>query len=225
LDGAALTAIRTGAATGLATDYLARNDASTAAVFGAGVQGRTQLEAVHVVRPLSRVRVFDPNEQQAKFFADAVSQELGVEIEPASSAAKALRDADIVCAASTSRTPIFADEDIAPGTHVNAIGSYQPEVREIPAETVARAKVVVDHRESALEEAGDLIIAIEQGRFAAAAIHAELGQLASGEKPGRTSESEVTFFKSVGVAVQDVAAAARAAARAEEKDLGTLWLL
>ncbi|MHC4519352.1 MAG: ornithine cyclodeaminase family protein [Planctomycetota bacterium] len=222
LDGTYLTALRTGAASGAATDLLARADATTAAILGAGVQGRTQLEAVCAVRSIRKVWVYDVAQKSAEVFAEAMSTALSVEVIVASSARDAVKDADIVCAATVSSTPVFADADIAAGTHVNAVGSYKPEVQEIPAETVLRALVVVDHRESALAETGDLIIPIQQGRMGATDIHAELGEIVAGKAVGRTADSQVTLFKSVGVAIEDLAAGARVLEQAQAHDLGQI---
>jgi ornithine cyclodeaminase/alanine dehydrogenase-like protein (mu-crystallin family) len=220
LEAGALTAIRTGAASGAATDLLARPDAETAAVFGAGVQGRTQLEAVCAVRSIRKARIFDALRENAENFAREMSAALDCDVEPAGTPAQAVEGADVICTATNAREPVFADGDLAEGAHINAVGSYQPEVREIPGETVARARVVVDHRESALAETGDLIIPIGQGLISEDHIHAELGEIVLGERTGRTSPVEVTLFKSVGTAVQDLTAAARILARAEQADLG-----
>jgi ornithine cyclodeaminase/alanine dehydrogenase-like protein (mu-crystallin family) len=206
LDASYLTAVRTGAASGVATDVLAREDARVAAVFGAGVQGRTQLEAVAAVRSLRKAFIFDIDARAAADFAVEMGGRLGLDIEPAASP-KALRDADIVCTATTSATPVFSDADLKPGAHINAIGSYKPHVREVPGETVRRAAVFVDERRSSLEEAGDLIIPLRQGLFGEDHIRAEIGEVLAGLKPGRTSEDEITLFKSVGNAVLDLAVA------------------
>lgn len=220
VDGGALTAIRTGAGSGLATDLMARPDASTAAIFGAGPQGRTQLEGVCAVRPIRRAWVYDPSTSAAQRFAAEMTEVLGVPVEVAPSASSALADADIVCTATVAREPVFADADLRPGTHINAIGSYKPHVQEIPSATVARARVVVDHRESALAETGDLLIPIGQGVFTADGIAADIGEVVLGRQPGRTSAEEITFYKAVGVAVQDVTAASVALDRAEQLGLG-----
>jgi ornithine cyclodeaminase/alanine dehydrogenase-like protein (mu-crystallin family) len=206
LDASYLTAVRTGAASGAATDALARKDARVAAVFGAGVQGRTQLEAVASVRPLERALIFDVDARAADRFADEMGRALSLRIEPAASP-QALRQADIVCTATTSAVPVFADADLKPGAHINAVGSYKPHVRELPSETVARARVFVDHRASALEEAGDLIIPLRAGLIAETHILAEIGAVLAGLAPGRLSDDEITLFKSVGNAVQDLAVA------------------
>jgi ornithine cyclodeaminase len=222
LEGATLTAIRTAAASGAATDLLARPDSRTAAIFGAGVQARTQLEAVCTVRPIESVRVFDllPGRVEA-FIADvAGAGPIPSDVRPAADAREAVTGADIICAATTAREPIFADADLAAGVHVNAVGSYQPDVQEIPPETVVRAKVVVDSREAALAETGDLIQPIQQGLITAEHIHAELGELVLGRRRARDSDDEITLFKSVGVAVQDAVAARAALAQAERLGLG-----
>jgi len=222
LEGATLTALRTGAASGLATDILARPDAASVAVLGAGVQARTQLEAVCCVRGVETAWVFDPERSRAEAFAAemAGAGRVPTDIRPVASAAEAVREADIVCAATTSATPVFADEDIRPGTHINAIGSFKPTVQEIPSATVVRSLVVVDSRQAALAEAGDLLVPIAQGLMSADDIHAELGELVLGRKPGRTSDDQVTLFKSVGIAVQDAVAASHALSRAREFGLG-----
>jgi ornithine cyclodeaminase/alanine dehydrogenase-like protein (mu-crystallin family) len=221
LDGTRLTAIRTGAASGLATELLARPDAAVAAIFGAGPQARTQLEAVSVARPIREARVFDPNAGRAREFAREMTDRLGVPVTMPLSPSAALEGADVVCTATTSPGPVFDDRDLAPGVHLNAIGSYRPTVREIPGETVARARVVVDHLPAALAEAGDLLIPMQQGIIAREHIYATLGQIVTGRKPGRQSHSEVTLFKSVGLAVQDLAAAVRILANADRLGLGT----
>jgi len=220
LEGAALTAVRTGAASGAATDALARPDAAVAAIFGAGVQARTQLEAVSAVRRIRQARVFDPNAALADQFAAEMAQRLGLPVARASSPAKALEDAGVVCTATTAPTPVFEDHELPPGAHINAVGSYKPQVAEIPADTVRRARVVVDHRASALEEAGDLLAALRRGLIDQAHFSTELGEVLAGRARGRQSAEEVTLFKSVGVAIQDLCAASRALANARRLRLG-----
>jgi alanine dehydrogenase len=225
MDGTYLTALRTGAASGAATDLLARPDARVAAIFGAGAQGRTQLEAVCAVRPIERAWVFDLNPEGAAAYADEMSARLALPVSVAGSPTEALRQADVVCTATTSSSPVFADADLQPGVHINAVGAYTPQMQEVPTETVARAKVVIDHHESSLAEAGDLIIPMKHGLIGKDHVYAELGEIAAGLKPGRTSNDEVTLFKSVGVAVQDVAAAGRVLAAAERLGLGVVVAL
>ncbi len=222
LEGRELTAIRTGAASGLATDLMARKDAYSVAILGAGVQGRMQLEAVCTVRPIRKVSVYDAVEQAAKKFADEMSKKLNFDITVALSPSEAVKFADIICTATTSRTPVFEDSDIAPGTHINAVGSFKPNFQEIPEATVLRSQLVVDHYESALAETGDLIIPMNKGTLKKSDIHAELGNLVLEIATGRKSEEQVTLFKSVGVALQDLAAACYALTYAEIHELGTL---
>ncbi len=221
-EGATLTAIRTGAASGAATDLLAREDSRVCAILGAGVQARTQLEAICTVRSIETVWVYDPVTEAV----DAMIEEMASfgpipgDIRPANSAAEALASADIVCAATVATTPAFDDADLKPGTHVNAIGSYQPDVVELPAETVIRSLLVVDSREAALAETGDLIQPIRKGLIGPDHIHAELGELVLGRKSGRENNEQITLFKSVGIAVQDAVAVRTTLERAKQLGLG-----
>ena len=207
LEAGYLTAVRTGAASGVATDALARKDARVAAIFGAGVQGRTQLEAIAAVRPLRKAYVVDIDAKAAAAFAAEMGHALGLEIEPAD-APTALRDADIISTATTSTEPVFRDGDLKPGVHINAVGSYKPHVRELPGETVRRSRLFVDERRACLEEAGDIIIPLREGLIDEGHIRAEIGEVLAGLKPGRRSDDEITVFKAVGIAVEDLAVAA-----------------
>jgi ornithine cyclodeaminase/alanine dehydrogenase-like protein (mu-crystallin family) len=221
MDGEVLTALRTGAASGLATDLLAPESARCAAVVGAGVQGRTQLEGVCAVRPVERALVLDQDPARAEAFAARMEQALGLPVRPVQESA-ALHEADVICTATPSASPVFEDRDIRPGCHINAVGSYRPDMCEIPADTVARARVVVDSLESCLKEAGDLIQPMKTGRIEQAHMGTELGEIAAGLRTGRTAPEEVTLFKSVGNAVQDLAAAKRILDRLEGMDAGTV---
>ncbi|MEW6232701.1 MAG: hypothetical protein AB1566_10385 [Chloroflexota bacterium] len=223
MDGTYLTALRTGAASGAATDLLARRDSHVAAIFGAGTQGRTQLEAACAVRPITRALVFDRNPAQAAQYVDelrARGAPFPADMRVAASPEEAVRQADVICTATTSTTPVFDGSQLRPGTHINAVGAYTPQMQEVDAETVRRAKVVIDSHQASLAEAGDLIIPLQQGLIAQSHIHAELGEIVAGLKPGRERDDEITYFKSVGVAVQDVAAARRVLDRAAELGLG-----
>jgi ornithine cyclodeaminase len=225
LDGTYLTALRTGAASGAATELLARPDSETVAILGTGVQGRTQLQAVSTVRSIERVLVFDTREGAAEAFCAEMGEAgppIPRRIEVASTAKEAITEADILCTATTSSTPVFSDSDLKPGCHINAIGSFTPQMQELPEETVSRALLVVDSREAAWAEAGDLIIARKRGLITEASIHAEIGEIVAGTKPGRTSSDQVTLFKSVGNAVQDVSVGARILDEAKKKGLGTI---
>jgi ornithine cyclodeaminase len=222
LEGSALTAIRTGAASGAATDLLARSDSHTVAIFGAGVQGRTQLEAVCTVRQIQTGWVFDTDRQRAEGFVQEMRGRYPIpnDLRIATSSAQAMADADVICTATTSATPVFSDGDIQPGAHINAVGAYTPEMQEIPPETVVQARLVVDSRSACLSEAGDLIQPMRKGLFKEDHIHAELGEIVNKQRPGRASEEQVTLFKSVGVAVQDAAAARLALQNAQKLGLG-----
>ena len=225
MDGTWLTALRTGAASGLATDLLARPESETVAIIGAGGQARAQLLGVTAVRPLRRVLVFDTSRETAETFVAEMagtpaSGNAEPEIEVAGSSADAVREADVICTATTSRSAVFEDADVRPGTHINAIGAYTPDMQEVPAETVARARVVVDSRDAALEEAGDLLKALAAGLADESVFASEIGAVADGRIPGRESPDEITLFKAVGVAVQDVAVGDLVLRRAEELGLG-----
>lgn len=223
LEGAALTAIRTGAASGAATDILARPEAHRLAIIGCGRQGRTQLEAVCAVRSIESVWIYDADRAQAeRFAAEMAASVIPARITIATSSDEAVHAADIVCAATTSEQPVFNGSALRPGTHVNGIGSFTPAMREVDPHTLQRASIVVDSREAALSEAGELIHALESGAIAPDAVQTELGEILAGLKPGRTHAEQITFFKSVGIAVQDAAAAAVALRAAEQHGLGTL---
>ena len=219
LDGEVLTALRTGAASGLATGFLAAENAETAALFGAGIQAGYQLEALRQVRPIRRVLVFDPGVAKARAFARDWKQRAGLQVE-INPKPEALLKAEIVCTATTSRDPVFEPRFLGPGTHINAIGAYRPDLCEIPPETVSRARVVVDQRSACWAEAGDLIQPLEAGIICKNHVLAELGELVAGKKV-RQNVKQVTLFKSVGNAAQDLAAAARVLDAAVTMGLGT----
>jgi ornithine cyclodeaminase/alanine dehydrogenase-like protein (mu-crystallin family) len=201
-----LTALRTGAASGLATDLLARKDSKVLALFGTGPQAETQFEGVLAVRPIQEVIVFGRGESGIEIFCEKIRRR-GLIIRKASGLAE-LKNADIICTATTSARPLFEVGHISPGVHINGIGSYKPSLQEIPAEVIKKSLLVVDQRRAALSEAGDIIIPILKGIIQSTHIHGELGELVSGSKRGRTSRDEITVFKSVGNAIQDLAIAA-----------------
>ena len=217
MDGASLTAIRTGAGGGVAADVLARPDAKTVGLFGAGVQARSQLQAVMAVRDIERVNLISRTQVSAQRLAAEISEWTDTpEINLVSNPQQVVEDADIVLCATTSGTPLFDGNVLQPGTHITAVGTFVPEKREVDTTTIRRAhRIVVDSREACLEEAGDLIIPNAE-------IDAEIGEIINGDKQGRGSDAEITFFKSVGVAVQDAVAAAAVLAAAEVEALGTL---
>jgi ornithine cyclodeaminase len=217
MDGTWLTALRTGAVGGLAADLMARKDASVVALFGAGVQARTQLEAVRCVRDIHEVRVVSPSGASA----DRLVAELeGVAARRVDDPDVAIAGADIVLAATSSPSPVFDGSKVEPGTHVTGVGSFTTEMREVDTALVQRARVVVDQREAIMEEAGDIVGPIRDGAVDESVMTAEIGDIVLGRDPGRTSRDEITFFKSVGNAVQDVSVAARVLEIAERDDLG-----
>jgi len=223
MEGASLTAIRTGAASGAATDLLARPEASTVAIFGSGVQARTQLEAVCTVREIKQAWVISLDEPGMQAFVDEMAGKgpIPKDLRIASNPAQAVAQADVICAATTASQPVFAGSQLPAGTHINAVGSFTPSMQEIDSETIQRALVVVDSRQAALAEAGDLIIPIQRGDIREDWIKAELGEIVNGSHPGRTDAGQITLFKSVGVAVQDAAAASYALQGAIAADLGS----
>ena len=220
MDGEWLTALRTGAASGLATKLLANPDAAIGAIAGAGSQANAQLEAVASVRPIERFIVLNRSKDKGLAFAQKMTQRLGIPVELAPSP-EALIDADIVCTATSADQPLFEAKHLKRGVHINAIGGFRPSMQEIPAETVATATVIVDHLEGCLGEAGDLIIPIAKGLITAEDIRGELGELVDRPSPLRQSRDEVTMFKSVGNAIQDLAVASFVYCRAIEMGLGT----
>lgn len=221
MDAGYLTAVRTGAASGVATKYLAREDSRTCVVFGAGVQAAKQLEAIHLVRPLEKAWVIDIDDAAARSFAERMSAELGLEIEVTKAIDDVVPAADIVVTASSSPDPVFDGHLLRPGTHINNIGSHSPAARELDTTTVVRSKFVADLKEANLAEAGDILIPIREGAVTEDHIHASLGEIIIGTKPGRESDDEITVFKSCGLAIQDVSTAQVVYAAARRKHIGT----
>jgi alanine dehydrogenase len=203
MDGTYLTAMRTGAITGVAAKYLAPKDAKTVAIFGAGVQGRTQTWAACTVRDIERVYVSDLYPEARDKFAEDMSKKLGIEVISARSGEEACKDADIVLTATTSPKPVLKRKWLKDKVHVSAIGAFYPDWRELDTATVAESKLVIDDREGIELEAGDVLIPIEEGAITWDHVHAELKELVSGQKTGRTPEDTITVFKSVGIAIQD----------------------
>jgi len=216
IEGDALTAIRTGATGGLAAELLARRNATKIALFGAGVQGRAQLQGVMAVASITEVNLFDLSLSAAQKLADEITTwKNALTVNLGSNPRQAIQDADIIITDTTSSTPLFNGNDLKPGTHITGVGSFTPEMQEVDEVTVRRVRVVVDSREACLSEAGDIIIP-------KATIDAELGEIINGLKPGRQSDEEITFFKTVGVAVEDAAAASAVLTEAEKDGLGKI---
>jgi ornithine cyclodeaminase/alanine dehydrogenase-like protein (mu-crystallin family) len=205
-DAGAVTAIRTAAASAVATRALAREDAGDLAILGTGVQARSHLEAMKAVRTLRRVRVWSRNLENARRLAKEEGEHLGLAVEPVISAREAVEGADLICTATAATTPVLHGEWIAPGAHVNAVGACTPNARELDAAAVARSRLFTDRRESLLTEAGDFLLARGEGAVTDSHILGELGEVLEGTVPGRRSGDEVTLFKSLGIAVEDLAA-------------------
>ena len=207
MDATYLTAIRTGGVSGVATKYLARKDSRKVGIIGCGAQGRTQLWAIKEVRDIEKVCAYDKVESAKRAFADEMSKKLGIDVTPVDSPIDAVKDADIIITATTSADPVVKGEWVREGTHINAIGSYYPYARELDTKTIVKSKVIVDLKRAALEEAGDIIIPIKEGAITEKHIYAELGEIVTRQKPGRTNDEEITIFKAVGLAIQDAAVA------------------
>lgn len=206
MDGEYLTALRTGAASGLATRFFAPKEATTMALFGCGSQGRTQLEAVLCERAIKKVFVFDKFKESAEKLIAEMQAKYELEM-IFSDDVSVLKEADIICTATFSEAPLFKKEDVKPGVHINSIGSFQPHMQELDPWLIQEAKVFVDQLEPCLKESGDLIKPITQGIISPDHIRGEIGDFCLKKIEGRTAESEITIFKSVGVAIQDFAVA------------------
>lgn len=204
-----LTALRTGAASGVATKYLSKKNASKLAIIGAGYQAKTQLEAICCVRNIIEVKVYDVNLQRAKKYIESMKKLLNrnnIFYILANSSEEAVFDTDIICTATTSKKPLFKKEHLKYGVHINAIGSFTPDMQEIDEEIIVKAdKICVDSFEAVLKESGDLIIPINKGIIDQQDIYCEIGKIIDGEKVGRENDKEITIFKTVGISIQDVA--------------------
>jgi ornithine cyclodeaminase/alanine dehydrogenase-like protein (mu-crystallin family) len=223
MNASAITAIRTAAATAVATDLLARKESDSLAIIGSGVQARTHLLAMAEVRELKHCRVVSRHFEHAQKFANEMNHKVPFAVEPAETVAQALEEADIIVTTTTAREPIVKREWIKPGSHLNLVGACVPNAREADGETMAAASLFVDSRESALNEAGDYILAAREGLIGPDHIRAELGELLIGAKPGRNSAEEITCFKSLGISVEDLFAAEYLYQKAERLKVGT-WV-
>ncbi|WP_164545442.1 ornithine cyclodeaminase family protein [Paenibacillus albus] len=223
VDGRRVTAIRTAAVSAAATKLLAKPDARTLALIGTGEQARSHLEALLLVRPIERVRAWSRSAEHAQQFANEMSARYGkrLEIVACGSAQQAVLDADIICTLTSSTTPVLDDAWIAEGAHINAVGACRAKDRELATAIVQRSRLYVDRRESAKGEAGDYLIPLQEGVIGQGHIIGEIGEALLGRVEGRTSDKQVTLFKSLGLAVEDLAAAAYIFEQAKQQGKGT----
>ncbi|MDV5066695.1 MULTISPECIES: ornithine cyclodeaminase family protein [Bacillus] len=220
LEGSYLTMIRTGALSGVATKHLARHNAKTLCIIGTGEQAKGIAEAIFAVRDIEKVILYNRTEEKAYAFAQYIQEKFNTPAYVKTNANEAISEADIIVTTTNASTPVFS-EKLQKGVHVNAVGSFRPSMQELPSHAIVGAnKVVVESKEAALEETGDLQVPIKEGLFEASDIHAELGQIISGEKAGRENDEEITVFKSVGLAVVDIIVAKYLYERAVEQGIG-----
>ncbi|NEU56541.1 ornithine cyclodeaminase family protein [Halorussus sp. MSC15.2] len=221
LDGASMNPFKTGAVGAVGTDVLARDDAETLALIGAGSQARGQLRAVTAVRDLESVWVYSPTKESRESFAGEMNERLDPSVAAVASSAAAVEEADIVITATTASEPVFDGDLLADGTHVTAMGQYHPNKRELDTATVERATYVPDLRERVQQDAGSFIAALDEGAISEDYVHAELGDIVAGNAPGRESDDEITVFDSGGTGIETVAAAHMLYERAKSEGLGS----
>ncbi len=221
LDASEVTAIRTAAASGVATRLLAREDADSLGVIGSGVQARTHVEAMLVARPVETVRMYSPNRENREKLAQWFRGRTEATVEAVSSAREAVEGASIVCTTTSSHEPVVEGAWLSPGTHINAVGACIPKARELDDAAVAMARMFVDSRESATHESGDFLLARASGAIGDDAIEGEIGELLAGTIEGRRDDREITLFNSLGIAVEDLATAHHVLERALDRGVGT----
>jgi len=220
LDAEVITAVRTAAVSALATDLLSRKDSKVLAVLGAGVQGRRHLESVSHVRHLDKVFVWDIEDRNSEAFVESESPQYDFQIEAVPSAREAVKDADIICTVTPAKKPILESQWIKPGVHINAVGGCTPDAQEIESGLMARARLYTDYRESLFNEPGDFLIPKSEGLITEDHVKGELGELVLGDVSGRVSESDITLFKALGLAVEDLAAGYFVYSRAASANTG-----
>ncbi|MBI1994037.1 MAG: ornithine cyclodeaminase family protein [Deltaproteobacteria bacterium] len=220
MDGTYITAIRTACISAVATRALANPETPVLGVLGAGVQARAQIRTLCAMRKIEEIKVYDVLEKSVRSLKEELEPDVGIKIEAVKSAEEAVRDVDLLVTVTTAKEPIVRADWLKPGVHISAIGSHRPDLREIDGVTMRRAKVVVDSREAVMAECGDVLLAIKEGAITEDHIHAEIGEVLAGKKTGRTSAGEITLYKAVGIAIQDVAAAKLAYRTAVEKKVG-----
>jgi alanine dehydrogenase len=221
IDGVFITAIRTACASALATQALANPGTVKLGILGAGVQARAHIQALARVRKLKQIKIFSPSGVSAATIKGDMEKTRALSIEVAQSAEAVVRDSDLLVTVTTAKEPIIKPDWLKPGVHINAIGSHRPDLREIDGLTLSKAKVVVDSREAIMAECGDILLALKEKSVGENVIHAEVGEVLAGTKAGRSNANEITLYKSVGIAIQDVAAAQLVYQKALERNVGT----
>jgi ornithine cyclodeaminase len=225
VDGRYITEARTAAVSAVSVKFLARPDARVLGIIGSGVQARSHLEAIRHVRALDEIRVWSPNPLHREAFVFEMSEATGLNIRSVASSSLAARGADVVVLATASHTPVIDDVDIDPGTHIVGVGACRPDQREMPTAVVARARVYVDSRAAANKESGDVLLPQQEGAFGDDHIVGELGELVAGRAAGRLAKNDVTIFKSLGLAVEDIVTARLVVDRATAAGLGQSFKL
>jgi ornithine cyclodeaminase/alanine dehydrogenase len=221
MDGSYITAIRTACASAMATKPLANAETPVMGILGAGVQARAHIQALTRVRRIERIKIYSPSGASAAAIKKDMEAATRIAIDVARSAEDAVRDSDLLVAGSTAKEPIVKSEWLKNGAHINAVGSHRPDDREIDGATVARSKVVVDSREAIMAECGDILLAIKEKAINENHLHGEIGEVLAGVKAGRSSPDEITLYKSVGIAIQDVATANLVYHKALQQGVGT----
>lgn len=221
MDGAYITAIRTACASAMATNALANPQTPVLGILGAGVQARAHIQALARVRNVTRITIYSPSGASAASLKREMENEVSVAIEVAKSAEEVVRASDLLVTVTTAKEPIVKPEWLKPGVHINAVGSHRPDLREIDGATLKRVTLVVDSREAIMAECGDILLALKEKSVGDDVIHGEIGEVLAGAKLGRSSVNEITLYKSVGIAIQDVAAAQLVYHKALERNVGT----
>ena len=221
MDGSYITAIRTACASAMATKALANTHTEVLGILGAGVQARAHIQALTHVRQFAKIKLYSPSGTSATAVKKDLESQIQVTIEVAKGAEATVRDADLLVTVTTAKEPILKSDWLKSGAHINAVGSHRPDLREIDGSTLARAKIIVDARDAIMAECGDILLALREKSIAENAIHAEIGEVLAGTKAGRQSVDEITLYKSVGIAIQDVAAAHLVYRKALERRIGT----
>lgn len=221
VDGTYLTAVRTAAASGAATKYLATTGPKCLGIVGTGVQGHSHLWAMLEVAQVTSVRIYNRSREKAEAFEASAERRFGVPIDIANSAEEAIRGSDLVVLATSSATPVVKWEWFKPGCHINAVGSYSSDIRELDSDTVASSRILVDSRDAVYAECGDILMPLQEGRISRAQAADEIGEVVAGTKPGRSTADQVTLYKGVGMAVEDVAIAALVYRKALARGMGT----